>query len=154
MNQRKKHCQLICHVQKKTYLPISRGQKYSYILVFEILLALKSRITDLGERNDLLLLFYKGAIFSQLSDDDDDDDDYYCFSILSSSVVVIWVLLAVSAAFRSLETQHWLTTAHFQKCRADLTSPITRHWHSSRQFQGHQSKWVLLPLSWLFIRRT
>ena len=98
--------------------------------MFEILLALKSRITDLGEWNDLLLLFYKGAIFSQLSDDDDDDD--YFFAILSSSVVFIWVLLAVSAAFRSLETQHWLTTAHFQKCRADLTSPITRHWHSSR----------------------
>lgn len=65
--------------------------------------------------------------------------------MLSSSVVFIWVLLTVSAAFRSLETQQWLTTAHFQ-CRADLTSPITRHWHSSRQFQGHQSKWVLLPL--------
>ena len=43
--------------------------------------------------------------------------------MLSSSVVFIWVLLTVSAAFRSLETQQWLTTAHFE-CRAELTSPI------------------------------
>lgn len=119
MNQTKIHCQFICHV-KKAYLPIQWGQKYSYILGFVILLALKSRITDIGEWNDLLLLFYKGAIFSQLSDYY--YYCYYCFAILSSSVVFILVLFADSAASRSLETQHWLTTAHFQKCRADLTS--------------------------------